>query len=117
MHDEAAGTHSTDWPQILGLYDLLVRLEPNPMTMLNRAVAVGQVHGPAAALDALAALQPDRRLSSHHRFYATRAHLLEQAGDPVAAAADYRAAARRATSLPERQYLAAQARRLAAEMG
>ena len=115
VHDEAADTGSTDWPQILGLYDLLVRLAPNPMTMLNRAVAVGEVHGPAAGLDVLAALQPDRRLSSHHRFYATRAHLLEQAGDPVAAAADYRAAASRATSLPERQYLAAQASRLAAE--
>lgn len=117
VHDEAADVDSTDWPQILGLYDLLVQLAPNPMTTLNRAVAVGQVHGPAAGLDALAALQPDRRLSSHHRFYATRAHLLEQAGDPVAAAADYRAAASRATSLPERQYLAAQASRLAARAG
>jgi RNA polymerase sigma factor (sigma-70 family) len=115
VHDEAAG--STDWPQILGLYDLLVRLAPNPMTMLNRAVAVGEVHGPAAGLDVLAALQPDRRLSSHHRFYATRAHLLERAGHPVAAAADYRAAAGRATSLPERQYLAAQASRPAAAAG
>jgi len=87
------------------------------MTTLNRAVAVGRVHGPAAGLGVLAALQPDRRLSSHHRFYATRAHLLEQAGDASAAVADYRAAARRATSLPERQYLAAQAHRLAAVTG
>ena len=117
VHDEAADVDSTDWPQILGLYELLEQLAPNPMTTLNRAVAVGRVHGPAAGLDVLAALQPDRRLSSHHRFYATRAHLLEQAGDPAAAAVDYRAAARRATSLPERQYLAVQARRLAAPAG
>ncbi len=117
VHDEAADVDSTDWPQILGLYELLERLAPNPVTTLNRAVAVGRVHGPAAGLDVLAGLQPDRRLSSHHRYYATRAHLLEQAGDPAAAAVDYRAAARRATSLPERHYLAAQARRLAAETG
>ena len=84
------------------------------MTTLNRAVAVARVHGPAAGLAELAALQPDGRLSSHHRFYATRGYLLEQAGDPAGAAAQYREAARRATSLPERHYLAAQAHRLAA---
>ena len=114
VHAEAADVDSTDWAQILGLYDLLEQLAPNPVTALNRAVAVSRVHGPAAGLDALARLAPDHRLSSHHRLYATRAHLLERAGDRPAAAAEYREAARRATSLPERQYLAAQAARLAA---
>jgi len=117
VHDEAADVDSTDWPQILALYDLLERLAPNPVTTLNRAVAVGRVQGPAAGLDALAALAPDRRLSAHHRLHATRGHLLERAGDPVAAAAEYRAAARHATSVPERRYLTAQAARLAAGAG
>ena len=70
------------------------------------------VHGPAAGLDALAALAADKRLARHHRLLATRAHLRELAGDPDAAGADYLQAARRATSVPERRYLALQAARL-----
>jgi hypothetical protein len=53
-------------------------------------------------------------MAQHHRLFATRGHLRELAGDPVAAAADYLQAARRATSLPERRYLAIQAARLGA---
>jgi predicted RNA polymerase sigma factor len=70
------------------------------------------VHGPAAGLDLLRALESDRRLAGYHRLFATRAHLLEMAGDAPAAAASYREAARRTTSLPERRYLAARAARL-----
>jgi predicted RNA polymerase sigma factor len=51
VHDEAAGVEETDWPQILGLHDVLARIAPNPMVTLNRAVAVAMVHGPAAALE------------------------------------------------------------------
>jgi RNA polymerase sigma factor (sigma-70 family) len=105
VHDEADHIDATDWPQILGLYDLLEQVEPNPMVTLNRAVAVAMVHGPAAALDLLATLESDARLARHHRLFATRAHLLELAGDHAAAVAGYREAARRATSLPERRQL------------
>jgi RNA polymerase sigma factor (sigma-70 family) len=112
VHDEAATMADTDWPQILGLYDLLEVLAPNPFTALNRAVAVGMVHGPAAGLRALDELAADKRMAQHHRLIATRAHLLELAGDRQAAAAEYLQAARRATSLPERRYLADQAARL-----
>jgi len=115
VHDEAADVAATDWPQILGLYDVLERMAPSPMVSLNRAVAVAEVHGPAAGLDLVATLAEDSRLARHHRLYATRAHLLELAGDHAAAAVEYRAAARRATSLPERRYLAAQAARLAGD--
>ena len=105
----------TDWPQILGLYDLLeLTAGANPFTTLNRAVAVAMVHGPGAGLDILATLAADKRMARHHRLLATRAHLRELAGDTAAAAAgDYLEAARRATSLPERRYLALQAARLA----
>jgi RNA polymerase sigma factor (sigma-70 family) len=113
IHDEAEDMDATDWRQILALYELLEQIEPNPMVTLNRAVAVAMVHGPAAGLKLLAELEPDRRLARHHRLLATRAHLLDLAGDRTAAAADYREAARRTTSLPERRHLIALANRLA----
>jgi RNA polymerase sigma factor (sigma-70 family) len=109
VHDEAPTMEATDWPQVLALYDLLVRIAPNPMTALNRAVALAEVHGPAAGLAELADLESDQRLKDHHRLLATRAHMLERVGDPAAAAACYREAARRATSRPERRYLASRA--------
>ncbi len=112
VHDEAKTMADTDWPQILGLYDLLERTAPNPFTALNRAVAVAMVHGPDAGLEVLAMLGADKRMARHHRLLAARGHLRELAGDTDAAAADYLEAARRATSLPERRYLALQAARL-----
>jgi predicted RNA polymerase sigma factor len=105
VHDEAKDVDATDWPQILALYDLLDRVAPNPVSSLSRVVAVARVHGPAAGLDALAALQDDRRMAGYHRLLATRAHLLGLDGQHGPAAATYREAARRATSLPERRYL------------
>jgi predicted RNA polymerase sigma factor len=114
VHDEASSVDATDWPQILGLYDLLEHLAPGPAVSLNRAVAVAMVAGPAAGLDLLRELESDRRLAGHHRLHATRAHLLEMAGDTHRAVASYREAASRTTSLPERRYLLGRAARLAA---
>jgi RNA polymerase sigma factor (sigma-70 family) len=113
VHDEARDVDATDWPQILALYELLEQVAPNPMVTLNRTVAVAMVHGPAAGLDLLDKLAADSRLAGHHRLLATRAHLLELAGQPTAAVAAYRAAARRTTSLPERRYLTDRAARTA----
>ena len=112
VYDEAASMEATDWPQILGLFDLLERLAPGPMVSLNRAVAVAMVHGPAAGLDLLGRLESDRRLAAHHRLHAARGHLLEMSGDAGGAVASYREAARRTTSLPERRYLTGRANRL-----
>ncbi|MEV4627372.1 sigma-70 family RNA polymerase sigma factor [Micromonospora sp. NPDC049523] len=112
VHDEAEHLDATDWPQVLGLYELLEKLAPGPMVTLNRAVAVAMVHGPSAGLLLLEALGTDNRMARHHRFLATRAHLREMAGDRTAAATDYREAARRATSLPERRHLTGRAARL-----
>jgi RNA polymerase sigma factor (sigma-70 family) len=109
VHDEASDVDTTDWPQILGLYDVLQRLAPNPMVSLNRAVAVARVHGPVAALQLVETLAADGRLKGHHRLHSTRAHLLELLGDEAGAAESYREAARRATSLPERRNLSARA--------
>jgi RNA polymerase sigma factor (sigma-70 family) len=111
VHDEAEDVDATDWPQILALYDLLDRVAPNPAGSLSRVVAVARVHGPAAGLGALAELESDRRMAGYHRLHATRGHLLGLAGQHGPAAAAYREAARRATSVPERRYLS----RMAAE--
>jgi len=113
VHDEAKSVDTTDWPQILGLYELLEQLAPGPMVSLNRAVAVAMVAGPAPGLELLRELESDRRLAGHHRLHATRAHLLEMSGDARGAVASYREAARRTTSLPERRYLTGRAARLA----
>jgi predicted RNA polymerase sigma factor len=117
IHNEAERMDATDWPQVLALYELLEQIAPNPMVTLNRAIAVAMVHGPTAGLDLLATLESDNRIARHHRLLATRAHLLELAGEHVAAAAGYREAARRATSLPERRHLTARATRLASQKG
>ncbi|HZX39130.1 MAG TPA: sigma-70 family RNA polymerase sigma factor [Streptomyces sp.] len=110
LHDEAARADDTDWPQILGLYDLLVRLAPEPMAELGRAVAVAMVHGPEAGLAEVAKLED--RLAGHHRLDAVRAHLLEKAGDAEGARAAYQLAARRTLSVPETRYLQMRAARL-----
>jgi RNA polymerase sigma factor (sigma-70 family) len=112
VHDEAARVEDTDWPQILALYGLLKRMSDNPMVTLNHAIATAMVRGPAAGLELLRALDADARLAGHHRLDAVRAHLLERAGDHEAAIAYYRKAAGRTTSIPERDYLIAQAARL-----
>ncbi len=112
VHDEAPSAAETDWAQIVGLYDLLERVGPNPMVTLNHAVAVAMTRGPQAGLDLLRGLEADDRMVGHHRVDAVRAHLLEMAGDADAARASYRSAARRTTSLPEQRYLEARAARL-----
>jgi RNA polymerase sigma factor (sigma-70 family) len=112
VHDEAPRAEDTDWPQILALYELLRRMSDNPMVLLNHAVAAAMVHGPAAGLDLLNALDTDDRLASHHRLDAVRAHLFELVGDRDRALAHYRAAAKKTASIPERNYLLSQAARL-----
>jgi predicted RNA polymerase sigma factor len=105
LHDEAPTADATDWPQILALYELLMRISDNPVVTLNHAVAVAMVHGPAAGLALVDGLAADQRLAGGHRLPAVRAHLLELAGDTSAARESYLAAAQRAGSIPQRRYL------------
>ncbi|MFF4595554.1 RNA polymerase sigma factor [Amycolatopsis sp. NPDC001319] len=109
LHDRAASTETTDWPQIVELYNVLAELAPSPVVTLNRAIAVAMVDGPAAALALLATVADDSRLKQGHRLDAVRAHLLELAGDTDAAHAHYLRAAKRTSSLPERRYLQSRA--------
>ena len=112
VHDEAASAETTDWPQILALYDLLLRISDNPVVALNHAVAVAMTHGPGAALERLGRLETDRRIAGDHRLEAVRAHLLEMDGQYRAARTAYQAAAQRTMSLPHQRYLNARAARL-----
>jgi RNA polymerase sigma factor (sigma-70 family) len=109
VHDEAATDADTDWAQILALYEVLEGIAPGPVVTLNRAVALARVDGPRAGLALLGTLDDDARLEHSHRLDVVRAHLLEIAGDPVAAREAYLRAARRTGSVPEQRYLALRA--------
>ncbi|MBO0684001.1 MAG: RNA polymerase sigma factor [Candidatus Dormibacteraeota bacterium] len=113
VHDEAARTEDTDWPQILSLYRLLEAMSPNPMVALNRAVAVAMVHGPQAGLAIVDQLATDSRMARHHRLHQVRAHLLERSGQAAEARDTYLVAARYANNVPERRYLESRAAGLA----
>ncbi|MGX4738460.1 RNA polymerase sigma factor [Kitasatospora griseola] len=108
LHDEAPDVATTDWPQILALYDLLVRVAPGPMPELGRVVALAEVHGAELALKELHALEA--ALGRHHRFLAVRAELLARTGEAASAAETFRRASALAPSLPERRFLAERAR-------
>jgi len=113
LHDQAPRAEDTDWPAILNYYGLLMELTDNPMIALNHAIASAMVHGPAAGLELLKALDADRRIAGHYRLDAVRGHLRERLGDFDQAIAHYRAAAERTSNVPERNYLTAKAVRLA----
>jgi RNA polymerase sigma factor (sigma-70 family) len=112
VHDEAATAEATDWPQIVALYEVLLRLSDNPVVALNHAVAVAMVRGPRAGLELVGKLAADDRICENHRLYAVRGHLLEMAGDEVAARDAYQEAARRTMSFPQQRYLNGRAARL-----
>ena len=78
VHIDARSAHDTDWSTIVALYGRLVELDPSPIVRLNRAVAVGEVDGPAAALAEVDQLA--QTLGGYHAFHATRAHLLRRLG-------------------------------------
>jgi RNA polymerase sigma factor (sigma-70 family) len=110
-HDRARRAEDTDWAEILALYGLLEGVSPGPMVALNRAVAAAMADGPQAGLDLLAEVEP--RLEGHHRVHAVRGHLLELAGDPEGAHAEYVRAAKLTASLPEQRYLTKRATQVA----
>ena len=112
VHGTAERAEDTDWAQIVALYQVLEQISDNPMVTLNHAVAVAMATGPKEGLALLEPLESDGRMTDHHRLEAVRAHLLEMSGDVVGAKASYLLAARRTTSVPERDYLKSKADRL-----
>jgi RNA polymerase sigma-70 factor, ECF subfamily len=101
VHADAESAAATDWQQIVALYDQLLALAPSPVVALNRAVAVAEVEGPAAAL----ALVDDLDLESYHLFHAIRADLLRRLGRDREAALAYEAALDRTENRAERAFL------------
>ena len=117
VHDEAGSTETTDWVEILGLYELLAHLAPGPMVTLGRIVALAMVEGPEVGLAALDRAEAESdgagaALAEHRRTWAVRAHLLERSGSTDAASLAFAEAARRALNGPEQRYLAAKAEAL-----
>jgi RNA polymerase sigma-70 factor (ECF subfamily) len=109
VHGDAPTAAATDWRQVLVLYDRLLALAPSPVVALNRAVAVAEVEGPAAAL----ALVDGLELEGYHLFHAVRADLLRRLGRAAEAALAYDAAIARAENAAERAFLEGRRRGLA----
>jgi RNA polymerase sigma-70 factor (ECF subfamily) len=111
LHAEAADVTTTDWPQIVALYDVLYALTPSPVVALNRAVATAMRDGPDVGLGLLEELADEPRLRAYHPYAAARADLLSRLGRHAEAAAAYRQALELAGTESERILLR---RRLAA---
>ncbi len=101
VHADAATFEQTDWSQIVSLYDQLFAVAPTPVVALNRAIAIGEVQGPAAAL----ALVDELGLDNYHPYHATRADLLRRLGRISEATAAYERAAELAPTEAERNFL------------
>jgi RNA polymerase sigma-70 factor (ECF subfamily) len=104
VHSLAPTFDSTDWHAILTLYDQLYALTPTPVVALNRAVALAEVHGPAAGLDAMDDLRSSG-LDSYYLFHAARADLLRRLGRDAEAAVAYDAARALTTNPVEQAFL------------
>jgi RNA polymerase sigma-70 factor (ECF subfamily) len=106
LHVRAKDKGATDWPQIVGLYEVLLRLNPTPVVELNHAVAVSMVDGPARALDLVDSLAARGEVKDYHLLHAARGNLLTQLGRPDEARDAYRTALAGARLEPERRLMA-----------
>jgi RNA polymerase sigma-70 factor (ECF subfamily) len=113
LHARAACKDSTDWPQIVGLYAVLLRLHPTPVIELNHAVAVSMVDGAAPALDLVDSLAARGAVPEYHLLHAVRANLLQRLGRIDEARRAYQTALDTAKLEPERRLLAERIARLA----
>jgi RNA polymerase sigma-70 factor (ECF subfamily) len=105
VHSDAATAADTDWAQVVALYDQLLALTPTPVVALNRAIAVAEVDGPAAALPLVDALADE--LASYHVLHAARADMLRRLSRDEEAVAAYDTAIALTDNAPERAFLAA----------
>lgn len=117
VHAASPTADATDWPRILELYDALGDSQPSPVVALNRAVAVGRVHGPGAGLAAARAAGSDPQLARYHLLPAVIGAFLEESGSCREAASAFEEAAGLAPSATERDYLERRATRMLAEAG
>jgi RNA polymerase sigma-70 factor (ECF subfamily) len=112
VHAEAPYAGDTDWPQIAGLYDVLVRADPSPVVELNRAAAVAMRDGPAAGLALVDAILARGQLVDYHLAHSARADLCRRLGLVDAARTAYRRALELTRLEPERRFLERRLREL-----
>ena len=105
VHAEAASAEATDWPQIVGLYDVLLRAEPSPVVELNRAAAVAMRDGPLAGLTLIDAILARGDLADYHLAHSARADLCRRLGRTAEARAAYERALQLTQQEPERRFL------------
>ena len=105
VHAEAASADATDWSQIVGLYDVLARVDPSPVIELNRAVAVAMRDGPAAGLVLIDAILARGDLEDYRLAHAARADLCRRLGKTAQARASYERALALTRQEPERRFL------------
>jgi RNA polymerase sigma-70 factor, ECF subfamily len=105
VHAQAPSAEATDWKEIVGLYDVLLRVEPSPVVELNRAVAVAMRDGPEAGLALIDAILARGELSDYHLAHAARADLCRRLGRTAQARASYKRALALARQEPERRFL------------
>ena len=105
VHAEAPTAAQTDWAQIAGLYDVLLRIEPSPVIELNRAVAIAMRDGPAAGLALIDAILARGELTEYHLAYSARAELCRRLGRTADAKAAYERALSLAKQKTERRFL------------
>ena len=113
VHAEAAEAGATDWPQIVGLYDVLSRIDPSPVVALNRAAAVAMRDGPAAGLVLIDAILSNGELGDYHLAHSARADLCRRLGRTAEARASYERALELAKQEPARKFLEKRLRELA----
>lgn len=112
VHAETPTADATDWARIVGLYDLLMRVEPSPVVELNRAVAVAMRDGPETGLVLIDAILTRRDLSDYHLAHAARADLYRRLGDTAQARDSYKRALSLTKQTPERRFLERRLREL-----
>ncbi len=105
VHAEAASAAATDWAQIVGLYDVLLRAEPSPVVELNRAAAVAMRDGPLAGLTLIDAILARGDLADYHLAHSARADLCRRLGRTTDARAAYERALQLTQQEPERRFL------------
>jgi RNA polymerase sigma-70 factor (ECF subfamily) len=112
VHAQAPSVAATDWPQIVGLYDLLAQAVPSPVIELNRAVAVAMRDGPAAGLALIDAILARGELADYHLAHAARADMCRRLDRPAEARAAYERALSLARQEPERRFIEGRLREL-----
>ena len=112
VHSEAQSAAATDWAQIVGLYDLLVQLEPSPVVALNRAVAVAMRDGPLAGLQSIDQILARGDLADYHLAHSARADLCRRLGRTADARESYQKALAIVKQEPERRFLEKRLREL-----